>query len=40
MGDDWVEKFNNLEQFCSVEYLSRTPGISTSLLKKNLSENK
>jgi len=36
MGDDWSGKFDNLEQFCSVEYLSRTPGISTSLLKKSL----
>ena len=34
MGDDWKGKFDNLKEYCKVEYLSRTPGISTSMLKK------
>lgn len=33
MGDDWVGKFDNLAALCEVCYLSRTPGISTTLLK-------
>ena len=36
MGDDWSGKFDSLNNYCSVEYLSRTPGISTTLLKKSL----
>ena len=34
MGDDWAGKFDFLKPYCEVLYLPRTPGISTSLLKK------
>lgn len=34
MGDDWAGKFDELSDLCEVCYLSRTPGISTTLLKK------
>jgi glycerol-3-phosphate cytidylyltransferase len=36
MGDDWKGKFDFLKKYCEVDYLSRTKGISTTLLKKNL----
>lgn len=34
MGDDWKGKFDNLKDLCKVVYLPRTPGISTTDLKK------
>ena len=34
MGDDWKGKFDNLQDLCKVVYLPRTPGISTTDLKK------
>jgi glycerol-3-phosphate cytidylyltransferase len=34
MGDDWLGKFDFLRPLCKVIYLPRTPGISTTLLKK------
>lgn len=36
MGDDWKGKFDYLEKYCSVVYLPRTPGISTTMIKKDL----
>ena len=33
IGDDWEGKFDDLQEFCDVRYLSRTPGISTTQLK-------
>lgn len=33
MGDDWEGKFDFLKQYCQVIYLSRTEGISTTMLK-------
>ena len=33
IGDDWKGKFDDLQEFCDVRYLSRTPGISTTQLK-------
>ncbi len=33
MGDDWRGKFDFLKKFCQVVYLSRTEGISTTILK-------
>ena len=33
MGDDWKGKFDFLGDFCQVEYLPRTEGISTTKLK-------
>lgn len=37
MGDDWVGEFDYLNEFCKVLYLSRTENISTTKLKKSLS---
>jgi len=36
MGDDWSGRFDSLRSKCCVKYLSRTPGISTSLIKAKL----
>lgn len=36
MGDDWKGKFDYLEDHCKVVYLSRTPEISTTQIKKDL----
>ena len=30
MGDDWAGKFNDMQRYCEVVYLPRTPSISTS----------
>jgi glycerol-3-phosphate cytidylyltransferase len=38
MGDDWEGKFNFLEEEgCEVVYLPRTPEISTTKIKQELS---
>ncbi len=37
MGDDWVGKFDFLEAYCKVVYLPRTQNISTTKLKKSLT---
>lgn len=36
MGDDWVGKFDFLEDLCTVVYLPRTEGISTTKIKGDL----
>lgn len=36
MGDDWKNKFDDLKDVCEVVYLSRTPEISTTEIKKEL----
>jgi glycerol-3-phosphate cytidylyltransferase len=36
MGDDWRGKFDFLSDLCAVEYLPRTPDISTTLLKQRV----
>ncbi len=36
MGDDWIGKFDFLKEYCDVVYLTRTPLISTTLIKKQL----
>lgn len=36
MGDDWEGKFDFLKDSCEVVYLSRTPEISTTQIKKDL----
>jgi glycerol-3-phosphate cytidylyltransferase len=36
MGDDWQGKFDFLAPYCEVHYLSRTPEISTTLIKTDL----
>lgn len=40
MGDDWKGKFDYLASHCKVEYLSRTPDISSTLLRHNLGQYK
>ena len=37
MGDDWKGKFDFLKDYCEVVYLERTPGISTTKIKKDLT---
>ena len=36
IGDDWRGKFDFLEEYCEVVYLSRTKNISTTELKRSL----
>lgn len=36
IGEDWRGKFNFLEKYCNVVYLSRTKNISTTDLKRSL----
>ena len=38
MGDDWEGKFDFLKEYCEVVYLSRTPEISTTQIKKELKK--
>ena len=33
MGDDWKGKFDFLNSYCDVVYLSRTPDVSSTLIK-------
>jgi len=33
IGDDWVGKFDYLKEYCHVEYLPRTEGISSTMLR-------
>lgn len=37
MGNDWKGKFDFLKDYCEVVYLDRTPEISTTKIKKDLS---
>jgi len=37
IGDDWEGKFDSLKSFCEVIYISRTPEISTTEIKNNLT---
>lgn len=37
MGDDWKGKFDFLKEHCEVQYLERTKDISTTQLKKSLT---
>lgn len=37
MGDDWEGKFDDLKDRCEVVYLPRTPEISTTQIKTDLS---
>lgn len=36
MGDDWCGEFDDLSDIVDVHYLERTPGISTTKIKKDL----
>jgi len=40
MGNDWEGKFDFLKDNCEVVYLTRTPEISTSKIKKELKINR
>ena len=37
IGSDWEGKFDYLKEYCEVVYLPRTPEISTTQIKKDLS---
>jgi len=37
IGDDWQGEFDFLKEFCEVVYLSRTPEVSTTKIKEDLS---
>ncbi len=37
IGDDWTGKFDFLKEYCDVVYLPRTPEISTTRIKHDLS---
>ena len=37
MGDDWDGKFDYLRDYCEVKYLPRTPEISTTKIKQDIS---
>lgn len=37
IGDDWTGRFDFLKEHCEVIYLPRTPEISTTMIKENLS---
>lgn len=37
MGDDWKGKFDDLKDICEVIYLPRTEGVSTTMIKEELS---
>lgn len=38
IGDDWEGKFDFLKDYCDVVYLTRTPEISTTQIKKDLKK--
>lgn len=38
MGNDWDGKFDELKEFCDVVYLPRTPGVSSTAIKKIIAE--
>ena len=40
MGNDWKGKFDHLNNICDVKYLSRTKGISSTRIKKNIKKIK
>ncbi|MBP1924256.1 glycerol-3-phosphate cytidylyltransferase [Sedimentibacter acidaminivorans] len=40
MGDDWEGKFDFLSEYCEVKYLPRTPEISTTQIKNDISNVK
>lgn len=40
MGNDWEGKFDFLNEYCKVMYVSRTPEISTTKIKEELGVGK
>ena len=39
MGDDWAGRFDELSDICRVEYLPRTPAISTTALIEKIASS-
>lgn len=39
MGDDWLNKFDDLKPYCEVVYLPRTDGVSTTKIKHDLEKS-
>lgn len=39
MGGDWVGRFDHLAEYCEVVYLSRTEGVSSTMIKRKLGSN-
>ena len=37
MGDDWAGKFDEFTDICEVNYLKRTPAISTTAVIEKIS---
>jgi glycerol-3-phosphate cytidylyltransferase len=37
MGDDWAGKFDSLGDVCTVQYLPRTPAVSTTALIERIA---
>lgn len=37
MGDDWAGKFDDLSAYCEVKYLSRTPDISSTMIRSGVT---
>jgi choline-phosphate cytidylyltransferase len=37
MGDDWLGRFDELSDVCKVEYLARTPAISTTAVIEKIA---
>lgn len=40
IGDDWTGEFDFLSEYCEVVYLSRTPEVSTTQIKKEIKNDK
>lgn len=38
MGNDWERKFDFLKELCEVEYLERTPDVSSTEIKRVLNK--
>ncbi len=39
IGSDWKDKFDYLKEFCDVKYLTRTEGISSTILREQSANN-
>lgn len=39
MGSDWAGKFDQLDKYCKIVYLTRTENISTTSIKAHLSDS-
>ncbi|MFK7940772.1 MAG: adenylyltransferase/cytidyltransferase family protein [Roseovarius sp.] len=36
IGDDWAGKFDDLSDLCEVKYLTRTPSVSSTLIRQHI----